>query len=344
MNIGDITTGIGTVFQLVGDSAATTILSVVGLVLLLLAAILANRALTTDPQNVTVQLKSALFISLIGGMLFSAAGPGLALFWVSQSSIKKTTAQTSLDNLEYNKQVNWVVRLISYNNKQEPDRGIDRLQHLGPPKQLYSFVASQEDLVGYTVKEALEMIGVKYTPGDRVSAIIFPLRTAIFPANARGLLQVIQEVETRKDTEIKERFLQGNNSLSGEEIKNLKVTDIPSYRIAKFEDKYKRYCQLAYDFLCSDKEYSAKDYIGTLYHDWHPLGFSQKKPQGNACEVHSSKYCEFSDWKTAKANFRDNFGSRAFLIRNLEIDRIPGRILIDFENPTEQIIPDIGVR
>jgi len=55
-------------------------------------------------------------------------------------------------------------------------------------------------------------------------------------------------------------------------------------------------------------------------------------------------YCAFSNWKTVKANFYSKFGARAFLIRNLEIDRIPGRILIDFENPDKQVIPDIGLR
>jgi hypothetical protein len=300
--------------------------------------------MTKKPEDMPKYFGVALFASLLGGMIFSAAGPGLALFWVSQSPIKTVSADVSLDNLEQNKQVNWVVRLISFNQNLEPERGIDRLQRLGPSKQLFSFVGSYEDLVGYTVKDALEMIGVRYTLGDRVSAILFPLRTPLFPANARGLLQVIQNVEARKDIEIKEKFLQGGNSLNNDELKNLKADDIPSYRVNSFKDKYQHYCELSYKFICDDTSYSARDFVGGLYRDWHPLGFSQRKPPDDRCGIPIGSYCAFSDWKTAKATFRGNFGSRAFLIRNMEINLIPGRILIDFENPTQQVIPDIGVR
>lgn len=344
MDIDGFFAGIAKIFEIVASSSATATLSSVGLLLLVLAGSLAYQAMTKKPDDLPKYFGIALFTSLLGGMIFSAAGPSLALFWVSQIPIKRVSADLALDNLEQNKQVKWVVRLISFNQALEPDRGIDRLQRLGPPKQLFSFVASYEELAGYTVKDALEMIGGKYTPGDRVSAVIFPLRTPLFPANARGLLQVIQDVEGRKDTEIKEKFLHGNNTLNGDELKNLKADDIPSYRVANFKDKYQHFCELTYKFICDETSYSARDYVGGLYKDWHPLGFSQRKPPEDRCSTPKEKYCAFSDWKTTKATFNGLFGSRAFLIRNMEINLIPGRILIDFENPTEQLIPDIGTR
>ena len=51
-----------------------------------------------------------------------------------------------------------------------------------------------------------------------------------------------------------------------------------------------------------------------------------------------------ADLKTTKNEYGDHFGSRAFLIRNLEINNIPGRIMIDFDKPDQQVIPDIGAR
>lgn len=97
--------------------------------------------------------------------------------------------------------------------------------------------------------------------------------------------------------------------------------------------------------MCDKPAYSALDLVGSLNRDWHPLGFSQKiRPSNDSCDVPFASYCAFSDWKAVRSGFYNKFGARAFLIRNLEIDRIPGRILIDFENPEKQVIPDIGLR
>ena len=310
MSLDDIVSAVTKIFEIVGSSSATASLSSVGLILLVLAGVMAYQAMTKKPEDLPKYFGIALFASLIGGMIFSAAGPGLALFWVSQSPIKKVSSDVAIDNLEQNKQVKWVVRLISFNQVLEPERGIDRLQRLGPPKQLFSFVGSYEELAGYTVKDALEMIGVKYTPGDRVSAVIFPLRTPLFPANARGLLQVIQDVEARKEIELKEKFLQGGNSLNSDELKDLRADDIPSYRMVNFKGKYQHFCQLSYTFICGETSYSARDFVGGLYRDWHPLGFSQKKPPEDRCRIPMDMYCAFSDWKTTKTTFHDSFGSR----------------------------------
>jgi hypothetical protein len=51
-----------------------------------------------------------------------------------------------------------------------------------------------------------------------------------------------------------------------------------------------------------------------------------------------------SDWKKTRSDLKAWFGSRAFLINNLEIIHIPERILIDFEDPARNVIPDIGAR
>jgi hypothetical protein len=48
--------------------------------------------------------------------------------------------------------------------------------------------------------------------------------------------------------------------------------------------------------------------------------------------------------ESALNDYGDHVHSRAFLIRNLEINNIPGRIIIDFDKPDQQVIPDIGAR
>ena len=76
--------------------------------------------------------------------------------------------------------------------------------------------------------------------------------------------------------------------------------------------------------------------MGGISRDWHPLGFSQMGIKKDPCGVPVKTYCEFEDWKKAGAQFKSNFGARVFLIRNLEIAKISGRILIDFNKPAEQ--------
>jgi hypothetical protein len=346
MDIGAIVDAIVKIYELVTSTSSTAFLSVVGFALLLIAGVLAYIAIKSKPEELSLWIKLALFISLLGGMLFSAAGPSLALFYVSQSAlttIQKMGSARAFKNLEENKKVDYVVRLIAYDQGEEPKLGIDQLKNLGPPDQIYSFVASYDELVGYTVKEAIEKIGQRYVNGNGVSAIIFPLRTNLFPANARGLVQVVQEIEQRKDIELKKKFLEGANVLNPGELKDLSSKDIPSYRIVSFRDKYRHYCELSHQFYC-EPSYSARTFVGGLSKDWHPLGFSQRNPPDDACSIPVGTYCDFQDWEKARGTYQKDFGSRAFLIRNLEINRIPGRILIDFDNPNEQVVPEIGAR
>jgi hypothetical protein len=344
MDFSDIPGAFVKLFELITASSSSAIFSFVGIVLLFLAGGLAYIAITSKPEELSPLVKTALFISLLGGMLFSAAGPSLALLDVAKNSIKKMKVEEAFKNLENNTEVHYVVRLISFDPNEEPALSIDRLTNLGPPDQLFSFVASYDELVGYTVQEALEKVGQSYRPGKRVSAIIFPLRTSLYPAGARGLLQIVQEVEGRKEIQAKltQKFFSEDNSLSGAELKDLDRTSIQSYKFTNFSDKYRHYCELAREFNCN-KKYSARAYVGGLYDDWHPLGFSIKNPTVDRCSLAPSEYCQFTDWEKARNENLSGFGSRVFLIRNLEVKNIPGRIMIDFL-ASDQVIPDIGKR
>src|SRR5207302_1056641 len=132
---------------------------------------------------------------------------------------------------------------IPFDPVADPGLKVGKLERLGPPKQFFTFVANYEELVGYTAKAALQMTGGTYTDGLHVSAIIFRLRGNLFPANARGLLQVVREVENRKDIELPQKFLQASNLLNEGEIDDLKSIAISSYRLDNFADKYQHYCE-----------------------------------------------------------------------------------------------------
>jgi hypothetical protein len=136
----------------------------------------------------------------------------------------------------------------------------------------------------------------------------------------------------------------GESAHESHHHKDLEKSDLSSYRIENFSDKFAHYCRLARKYNCESPAYSAQAFVSTPYKDWHPLGFSQKDLRLDPCGMSDSEYCEFSNWDAAKTRLLRNFGSRSFLIENLQITHIPGRILVDFDNPSQQLIPDIGTR
>ena len=92
------------------------------------------------------------------------------------------------------------------------------------------------------------MVGTGYNGSDRVTAIIFPLRVKIFPANARGLLQVVSYAESRIDA--KDKFIKPE-TFNQAELDDLKETNINSYPIAAFKNYYPHYCELARKYFCN---------------------------------------------------------------------------------------------
>jgi hypothetical protein len=108
-----------------------------------------------------------------------------------------------------------------------------------------------------------------------------------------------------------------------------------------YKNFYPHYCQLAKTFFCG--QYAAKELVGGLYRDWHPLGFSQKNPPTGPCAITTDKFCAFSDWDKAREEVKARFGTRAFLIENLEIKKISGRMLFDFTDPLRDKIPELGL-
>ncbi|MFN3351039.1 hypothetical protein [Pseudorhodoplanes sp.] len=338
--MNEIIDGLQKIFQLVINSRETAILSAVGL-LLLVITLFTLIHIVRKPDASRRSLLAFSFLGLITGIMFSAAGPILALFWVAQNPIKSTTLEQRISRLESNEQVYWLVRLVSYYPAYDPDLAVGKLRRLGPERHLYTFVAPYEDLVGVPIVAAIQMTGGTYKPGQHVSAILFPLKVQLYPASARGLLQVIHDVEHNPNADIKNAFLKGTNQLSAPELDDLKDTRIPSYKFASFQDKFKNYCELAHRFRCGSS-YSARNYIGDIGVDWHPLGFAQKDAEHDPCRNNQLNYCSLPNWGAAKTHFQ-KFGTRVFLIRNLELSQIPDRVLMDFQDPAQRVIPELGL-
>ena len=347
MSVLDDPNQILTGLQTFGSGSASATLSIVGLVLLVIAGLTLYFTSGTEAQR-SLPIRIALLISLAAGILFSAAGPFVALRVSSPRTMGKITPQVAFDRLQRNDEVRWLIRFVLYSDNNvasKEELAIDKLETIGPKDQLFSFVADYEELAGYTVKQAIEMTGNTYKGSQHISVIIFPLRTQFYPANVRGILQLIQEVEKQKGIDFTKSFFAGENSLNGEEIRDLEgSTKIPSYRVKSFLDYYPHYCQLAQKFRCK-KTYLARPYIGDLAPDWHPLGFSQRSPDDDYCKPGVvQEYCQFSDWNSARSTWLASFGSRAFLMENLPVQKIADRILVDFKDPGDKIIPDIGLR
>ena len=196
------------------------------------------------------------------------------------------------------------------------------------------------------------MLGLSYGIEQRVSAVIFPVDGLpvdghmIYPANARGLLQVIQKIEANSTSKIDKPLFNSTDALPDGEPKDLnKNTDALTYwSWDYYKAMFPDYCQRAQKFRCDDL-YSAHNYLGKVGIDWHPLGFAQKDPKEDSCSTKSSvSYCSITDWQTAESALLNHFGGRIFLIENLKIEDIPNRSLIDFGNPSTQFIQDIGFR
>ena len=336
---------------LIGSNPWSSILSTVGLVLFCFGVAIGTRALKSDPLKTPFWLKFGLYFCLIIGVLFSATGPLVALMAYLRNPIEKVSVATAFGNLETNARITWAIRLIPFDPETQPQLAIGQLKQIGPSEQKYTFVGVYDELVGYGVDDAVRMLGGTYYSPERVSAIIFPLAgRQIYPANARGLLQVIQNIETDEGIQISNSRLLAPDALSLEESSDLKNTNALNFwRFDSYFQYYPHYCRLAQTFRCDKRNtYSAHAKLGGPNIDWHPLGFAKKNTQHDPCD--DTNYCAVSDansahrsWQAAEAKMMMEFGGRAFLMDNLSIDTIKDRVLIDFGEPERQFIPDIGL-
>ncbi len=252
-----------------------------------------------------------------------------------------------LSRLEENSEVDWLIRLIAYDPNRQPQLSLDRLTHLGHESQLYTFVAPYEELRGYTVKEAVHKFGGLLDRHSHVSAILFPLPghdKPLYPANARGLLQIVKKIDESKDPAVEGYQSFDFSQLGKDQLAALEDTHRKSWSWNEYGRFYKRYCQLAQSIRCAKSSYTAMAQIGQLNGDWHPLGLSRLLPsEFNSCsDDATNKQCNIAKWEDTQ-DLQTTFGARVFFIENMALSDIPGRVLVDFDKPESQVIPDLGV-
>lgn len=283
---------------------------------------------------------------------------------------RRTTPEQAFQHLKDNARVEWLIRLVPYDPNTQPGLAVGSgyttlpapsanssapqplLRKLGPENERYVFVADYFELRDYTVEEAINKVGGSFKNGNHVSAMIFPLRNGdLIPANARGLLQIIEGLDT-ENAQNRNYCRFEFSELSDEAKRNLgqgdlnKKGDDPAFKINTWE--WENYSQYYDDFRravkqfrtgspkCPKGRYSAESLIGDIRSDWNDVGYSQFK---EGSDLKSPTF--FLSKGDGGLVSLENFGVRAFLMENMEITSIPGRVMIDFDKPAEDRIPDL---
>ena len=352
--MSEIVSAILQILQLVSSDNVAKTLAVIGVLLLIGGGYLAYRLINQNPQQVGLWQKTLVLSLVFVGLLFTVAAPASTL-WDRYTDTqhradlceisKVVDASESYKRLLENGRVDWLVRLIVYSGA-EPGLKIQNLKSLGKAGQSFTFVADYEEMRGRKVTEATRLMGTTLEPGQKVSAIIFPRKgRKLIPANARGLLQAIADIESTMTADDGQK-LEIRQTLSSDALAALDLDDekqpISAWAWDNYKEFYWEYCKLAQRFRCkSDTQYAARAKLGELNDDWHPLGFSCREPVfANPCNPASvDKFCDFRSTDEEWNRISANYGVRVFFIRNEDLDTLDGRMLIDFDAPDEEYIP-----
>jgi hypothetical protein len=289
------------------------------------------KAPSDDPK-----LRWPLFGSIVALLLLVAAQ---GLSWWSSNSLTSTPPEQAFRALQENKRVAWLIRLIPYSSRTEPYLSIHELKTLGPPKDKFVFVADYTELKNLPVSNAIYRLGLSLGNKDSVSAVIFPLdRRALYPANVRGLLQVIQLLDREMKDEPNYKAFEIANYVDKTALDQLDDKRLSSWSWKGYSEYFEQYSAAVAEARKSRA--SALQYIGTLGLDWHPTGYSQIIVQnsGNSEPAVKNFRLETQNKKEVKL---DNFGARAFLLENLKLQDINHLILIHFTNLDADRIPEL---
>jgi hypothetical protein len=331
VDAGGVLDAVGKFFERVGASTPATVLTVFGFASVVLAGIALFR----------IRSRSAVWafgtLALLGTacVIVGQVVPiGSDQYEVARPPV---TAAVAFENLKSNRRVEWLIRMIPYTSAAPLENG--KVDSLGPTGQDYTFVASYEELRGYRVDFAIRKTGYAVRPGQKVIAIIFPLREReLIPANARGVLQVILKLDAKHAGEA--GYTPANVKMLPEKVRNtLDDTGIESWQWDKYQHMYKDFNEQLNAIRLQQGNASALKFMGQLDRDWHPAGYSM------IIDTTPNWIPEDFQLIAAGENVAiPSFGARAFLLQNLKLSEIPGRVIIDFQDPAQQYIPDlIGV-
>jgi hypothetical protein len=334
--------------------------------LLSVAIFFSQKAFSLGAKATPAWLLLCLFVTYGGSIIAMAAAPSVRLLKVR--SYRPLRRSDVLHNLKVNERVHYAIRLIPYRQDNRDYLGIGKLTNLGRccdptatdpanqaclknpapqrcTQQRYVFVADYAELRNLPVLEAVSKTGLPTEDVIGVSAIIFPLRgRPLYPANARGVLQIIDSIDREHANDpatVYRRFEQLSQNMPSTLLED---HQIPSYSWSSIRDMYPLYCSLAQTFRCAKPAFSAAGRFGTLSRDWHPLGFSRQTeelpctPAVDLCAINKN-----GDWDdVVSRQIKEETIARVFLTDNYPIGDIPGRLMIDYDNPREQTIVDLG--
>lgn len=321
--------------DLPGQHSGLAVIFVVGIAALLVSCLLAWRRSSNDHWSVLASIMALFFV----GLGFVTASSGL----IGQRErtppvphVVRYAPQQAFENLKRNRTVEYLVRLVAYDPETQPFLRVGKLETLGAEQQSFVFVADYDELRGCTVAEALYRTGHPAMANYQVSGIIFPLlHRSLFPASARGVLQVIQDIDAERKTDAGYKPANLAKYLEPNEIAALTGRDKPDYRWDSYRGYHRGYSK-AIEKLREEK-CSAFDYMGTIERDWNSIGCAEVIGRDDVAP--SSFELDAGDGlPTLKIA---NFGARVFLIRNMRIDELKGQVLFHSRNPEQDRIPDL---
>jgi hypothetical protein len=272
-------------------------------------------------------------------VLLVLSSQALSLWYTN--SVSQLPPSAAFDRLVKNATVTWLVRLIPYSRTTTPQLEISHLDYVGRPETDYVFVADYEELKNYTVEQAIYRTGGSLRGASGVSAIIFPLkRRDLIPASARGVLQVLIRIDEKHSADANWKPCE-YGELSADATKQLGpyAIGIPTYSWASYSSFYREFETAVFKAQKAAQNGScpALERLGKIEDDWHPTGYSRViGTQRLTGPLHSLSLPKGDTISLPQ------FGARVFLLENLHIGDIPDRVMIDFDDPASDRIPDLG--
>ncbi len=317
------------------------------LVLLLGGLALLSTALKTrrgvEPVSRRAELLS-VGLALSAAMLCFASGWHVAAYraerdepvTISGLLPRAVAARQSFQQLIAAAPARRLMRLVAYDPATQHDLTIWRLHALGAPAQRFVFVADYDELNGCTAAEALYRLGGTLRAGQHVSCVIFPRGPReVYPANVRGLLQVVEQIDAANTATAGYRAADLAGLLSTAARAALADRQPGSWAWRSYSPYFEQYAA-AVDRLRA-AECSALAQMGHVGRDWSGFGYAQligraeKEPQS------------FQLALNGRSLALDNYGARVFLVENQPLEKLAGSCLIDFDHPERQRIADLEI-
>jgi hypothetical protein len=159
MSITEILDDLKQAFSIVNDTSFPTIFATIGIGLIVVSAYFSYLAMRESPDQTPNWRKVLLFAFLVLGVASLGTGSASALLHLFENPFRRVDTSTAIANLESNRRVQWLIRLIPYYPRGEEYLSISQLTMVGPPQHKYVFVGAYDELKGYKVKDAVEMVG-----------------------------------------------------------------------------------------------------------------------------------------------------------------------------------------